>query len=68
MQSQENGKGKVNTPDLAKGKKKPLTVTFFIGDKQIEKLTDEQCERMAAKVGKAMSVYYTSHIEEYKRI
>ena len=68
MQSQENSKGKVNTPDLAKGKNKPLTVTFFLGGQQIEKLTAEQKERMMQRIGKAMSIYYSAHMDEYKKI
>lgn len=70
MQSQEISKAgvKVHTPDLAKDKKKELTVTFFIGGKQIDELTPEQSERMAERLSKAMSVYYTAHADEYQKI
>lgn len=68
MQSQENSKGKVKTPDLAKGKKKELTVTFFMGGKQIDKLTPEQKERMLQRISKSMSIYYSAHIDEYERL
>ena len=70
MQSQEiNTAEERFTPDLAKGKKrKGLTVTLFIGDKQIDKLTPEQSERMAERLSQVMSRYYSSHMEEYGRI
>ena len=69
MQSQEinNAEVKVHKPDLAK-EKKQLTVTFFIGEKQIDKLTTEQCNRMAERLSKTMSIYYSSHLDEFKDI
>ncbi len=48
--------------------RKPLTVTFHIGDQQIDKLTDEHLDAMSKKIGETMSVYYTAHPEEYKKI
>lgn len=48
--------------------KKPLTVTLHIGGKQVEKLTDEQCERMAQRLSETMSLYFTSHADEYQKI
>lgn len=45
-----------------------LTVTFHIGGKQVDELTDEQRERMAERLSEAMSVYYTAHPEEFKNI
>ena len=70
MQSQEINKAevKVHTPDLAKDKKKLLTATFYIGGKQIDKLTPEQNERIAERLGKVMSLYYSSHLDEYEKI
>ena len=47
---------------------KPLTVTFHIGGKQIDKLTTEQCEKMAQRLSETMSLYYTSHRDEYQKI
>lgn len=47
---------------------KPLTVTLYIGDKQIDKLTDQQCEKMAQKLNETMSRYYSTHIDEYAKI
>ena len=47
---------------------KPLTVTLHIGGKQIDKLTTEQSERMAQKLSEVMSLYYSSHRDEYLKI
>jgi hypothetical protein len=47
---------------------KKLTVTLHIGGKQVDKLTDEQCERMAQRLSEAMSLYYTAHPQEYKKL
>ena len=68
MQSQAINKGRVHTPDLAKEKKNQLTVTLYIGGKQVDTLTAEQSERMAKRLSEAMSTYYTSHLSEYERI
>lgn len=68
MQSQEiNKEVKVDKPDLAK-EKKGLTVTLFIGDKQIEELTPEQSERLAKRLSKTMSGYYSAHPSEYQNL
>lgn len=45
-----------------------LTVTFHIGGKQVDELTDDQIERMAERLSEAMSIYYTAHPEELKNI
>lgn len=72
MQSQalKRQKTKVTNPDLAKNnkKKKELTVTFHIAGKQVDSLTDEQIECMVNRLSETMSVYYTAHIEEFKKI
>lgn len=49
-------------------KSKELTVTLFIGDKQIDKLTPEQCERMAERLSQTMSRYYTANPTEYNQL
>jgi hypothetical protein len=49
-------------------KGKELTVTLFIGDKQIDKLTPEQSERMAEKLSETMSRYYSIHTDEYEQM
>lgn len=48
--------------------KAQLTCTFYIGGKQVDKLTSEQTKKMAEKIGEAMSLYYSNHIEEYARL
>lgn len=45
-----------------------LTVTLHIGGKQIDKLTPEQSERMADRLSEAMSVYYTAHSDELRKM
>ena len=45
-----------------------LTVTFHIGGKQVDKLTEEQKERMAQRLSEAMSIYYTAHPENYLKL
>lgn len=49
-------------------KEQTLTCTFFVGGKQVDRLTEEQCERMAQKVGEVLSTYYTAHPEEYRQL
>lgn len=49
-------------------KEEKLTCTFFVGGKQVDKLTPEQCERMAERVGEVLSLYYTANPEEYQKI
>lgn len=46
-------------------KSKPLTVKFFVGGKQVDKLSPEHCDRMVKAVEQAMSLYYTAHPEEF---
>ena len=45
-----------------------LTCTFFVGDKQVDSLTDEQLEKMSQRLGEAMSEYYTVHYDEYLKL
>lgn len=49
-------------------KEKKLTVTLHIGGKQVEKLTPEQCERMAERLSETMSLYYTANPAEYSQL
>lgn len=49
-------------------KQKPLTVTLHIGGKQVERLTEEQTEKMAKKLSEAMSIYYTANADEYVKM
>ena len=52
---------------IAKEKKK-LTVSIHIGGKKVETLTEEQRERIAERFGKALSLYYSNHPEEYQNV
>ena len=45
-----------------------LTVTLHVGGKQIEKLTNEQLDKMSERVGQAMSLYYTANPDEYAKL
>lgn len=47
---------------------KQLTCTFYIGGKQVDKLTPEQTKKMTERLSSSMSLYYSVHPEEYKRI
>ena len=49
-------------------KNTPLTVTLHIGGKQVDRLTEEQCERMADRLSETMSRYYTANPNEFKKI
>ncbi len=49
-------------------KEQTLTCTFFVGGKQVEKLTPDQTERMAQRLTETMSLYYTAHPEEYSQL
>ena len=70
MQSQGANKSEVqvHTPDLAKEKKNQLTVTFFVGGKQVDKLSPEQSEKLAQRMAKSLSLYYSNHLDEYQKI
>lgn len=50
------------------GKQKKLTCTFYIGNVQVDSLPPEYLDKMAKRIGDAMSVYYTANPEEYKKI
>ena len=49
-------------------KTKPLTVTIYVGGKQVDELTAEQSERMAQRISETMNVYYSHHIYEFEKI
>jgi hypothetical protein len=49
-------------------KEQTLTCTFFVGGKQVDKLTEEQCERIAQRLSETMSRYYTANPEEYREM
>lgn len=47
---------------------KKLTVTLYIGGKQVDSLTEEQTAKMAERLSETMSTYYTAHPEEYANL
>lgn len=49
-------------------KPQKLIVELFVGDQRIEKLTEEQKERMAQRLSERMSDYYTQHISEFQKL
>lgn len=49
-------------------KDKKLTCTFFLNGVQVDKLSPEHLEKMAQKLGDVMSIYYTAHLDEYRKI
>ena len=49
-------------------KEQKLTCTFFVGGKQVDKLTPEYLEKMSQRLGEVMSLYYSNHITEYKQL
>ena len=49
-------------------KPKKLIVELYVGDQRIEKLTEEQKERMAQRLSENMSAFYTQHPEEFAKL
>ena len=47
---------------------KTLTCTFFVGGKQVERLTPEHLDKMAQRIGEALSKFYSVHLDEYRKI
>ena len=45
-----------------------LTYTIYVGNQQVDKLTPEQIDRMAERIGEAMSLYFSNHPDEYRKI
>jgi hypothetical protein len=50
------------------GKARKLSFTLYLGDKQIDKLTDEQWAKMAENLRQTMTTYYLGHPEEAEKI
>ena len=44
---------------------KKISVSFYVGGQKVERLTEEQCDRMMQRLSEAMSRYYTEHPDEY---
>ena len=49
-------------------KEQKLTCSFFVGGKQVDKLSPEHLDKMAQNLGEVMSLYYTANIDEYKQL
>ena len=49
-------------------KEQKLTCTFFVGDKQVDKLSPEYLDKMAQRLGEVMSLYYTAHPNELRKL
>lgn len=49
-------------------KEQKLTCSFFVGGKQVDKLTPEYLEKLSERLGKVMSIYYTANLEEYQQL
>lgn len=49
-------------------KKKPLTVTYYVGDKQVDRLSPEQLEKISDRLSETMSRYYSQNPQQYANI
>ena len=49
-------------------KQQELTVTIYIGDKQVDKLPEEYVEKMAQRLSEVLSLYYTAHPDEFAKL
>ena len=49
-------------------KQQKLTYSFYVGGVRVDKLTPEQTQKMADRMGKTMSLYYSRHPEEYQKL
>ena len=49
-------------------KEQKLTCTFYVGGKQVDKLSPEYLDKMAQRLGEVMSIYYTAHPTEYQEL
>ena len=49
-------------------KEQKLTCTFFVGDKQVDKLSPEHLDKMSRRLSEVMSLYYTAHPEELMKL
>ena len=46
-------------------RKKEITFAFFVGNTQVERLSEEYLEEMSRRLSERMSDYYTAHPEEF---
>ena len=49
-------------------KQQKLTYTIYVGGVQVDKLTPEHKQKMGQRLSEAMSLYYTAHPDEYRKL
>ena len=49
-------------------KRKPITVSFYIGGKKVDKLPPEFCQKMCDKFSEVFSRYYSDHPDEWEKV
>ena len=47
---------------------KKITVKLYIGNQEIETLTEEHRKKIAERLSKEMSLYYTNNPNEYEKV
>ena len=45
-----------------------LTATFYVGDQQVECLSEEQIRKMEVRLSEAMTAYYARHPDQFERL
>lgn len=49
-------------------KQQKLTYSFYVGGVKVDKLTPEHQQRIGERLSEAMSLYYSNHIDEYRKL
>jgi hypothetical protein len=49
-------------------KQKPIKVTLYLGEKQIQSLPEEYKDEMSKRLSERMSTFYTAHPQEFQKI
>jgi hypothetical protein len=49
-------------------KQKPIKVTLYLGEKQIQSLPQEHKDEMSKRLSEQMSTFYTAHPQEFQKI
>lgn len=49
-------------------KQKPIKVTLYLGEKQIQSLPPEHKDEMSKRLTERMSTFYTAHPQEFQKI
>jgi ABC-type transporter MlaC component len=45
-----------------------IKIKLFVGEQEVDTLTKEQRQELSAKLGEAMSQYYSANLQEYEKI